>query len=280
MDFASKGEGAMSRRLAIALSMFLVAAMLAAQTKRKPLLVELEWVPQENTGQVTPMMDPKLASRPFKLLPLVDGRDGDKSLIGENRENEKKPREVRTRSDVASFVDTTLRRSLKEWGLRLEEKADLVLDGELVRLFVMERNTYSAEARIRFRLQDPSGRRLWEGIVSGDATRWGRSLSKDNYNEEVSDSLKKAYAALLSDQGFQAAWEGRVQESGDRPSISASALKRRVLDLMKEGVGTPVIVGYVKTQRLNPGMSPEDIVDWKRSGIDESIVEAALSTNH
>jgi hypothetical protein len=55
-------------------------------------------------------------------------------------------------------------------------------------------------------------------------------------------------------------------------------LKQKVLALMKEGVGIQVIVGFVKTQRVNPAMSAEDILDWKRSGIEESIVEATLTT--
>jgi len=262
----------------MALSLMLSPWVVEAQAKRKPLVLALEFIPQENVTEAAPTMDAALASRPLSLLPVVDGRETDRTLIGENREDERKPREVRTHSNVADFVSRTLRQCLTEWGIRLQDGEDLVLTGELVRLFVTERNTYFGEARIRFKLQNPQGQVLWEGIVSGDARRWGRSLSKDNYNEEISDSLKKAYAALLSDKGFQAAWAGRPNERGEKPSITAAVLKQKVATLMNEGVSTSVIVNYVRSQRVTPPITAEEIVDWKRSGIPEAVIDAVVGT--
>ena len=45
---------------------------------------------------------------------------------------------------------------------------------------------------------------------------------------------------------------------------------------MQEGVGTDVIVAYVKS-RLAAALSAEEIVDWKKSGIAEPVIEAAIA---
>jgi len=46
---------------------------------------------------------------------------------------------------------------------------------------------------------------------------------------------------------------------------------------MQEGVGTDVIVAYVKSRRVSAPLSAEEIVDWKRSGIAEPVIEAAIA---
>ena len=90
------------------------------------------------------------------------------------------------------------------------------LKGEITNLLVTEENTYSTAVAMRFRLEDPSGAVLWEGIATGDAHQWGRSFEEENYNEEISDVLKRTYANLLSNPSFQAAWTGRRLEAGSR----------------------------------------------------------------
>ncbi|HEX4441098.1 MAG TPA: hypothetical protein VH854_13565 [Thermoanaerobaculia bacterium] len=59
--------------------------------------------------------------------------------------------------------------------------------------------------------------------------------------------------------------------------LSASELKSKILSLMQEGVGSDVLVAYVKTQRVSAPLTAEEIVDWKRSGIVEPVIEAAIA---
>ena len=56
----------------------------------------------------------------------------------------------------------------------------------------------------------------------------------------------------------------------------AARLKARILAMMQEGIGTDVIVAYVRGQRLKRKLTAEDVIDWKKSGIDERVIEAAL----
>jgi hypothetical protein len=108
--------------------------------------------------------------------------------------------------------------------VKIAPDADLMLKGAIVTLFVTEGNTYVANARLRFHLESRAGEPLWEGVASGDATRWGRPFSADNYNEEISDALKRAYADLLSNNALQDAWAGRTKGP---PAGGASISPRR-----------------------------------------------------
>jgi len=59
--------------------------------------------------------------------------------------------------------------------------------------------------------------------------------------------------------------------------LSIAELKAKILSLMQEGVGSDVIVAYVKSRRVAAALSAEEIVDWKRSGIAEPVIEAAIA---
>ena len=59
--------------------------------------------------------------------------------------------------------------------------------------------------------------------------------------------------------------------------LSTPELKAKIVALMQEGVGTDVIVAYVKSRRVAAPLSAEEIVDWKRSGIAEPVIEAAIA---
>jgi hypothetical protein len=62
-----------------------------------------------------------------------------------------------------------------------------------------------------------------------------------------------------------------------RGGIAPSALKEKVLVLMREGVGTDVIVAFVESNRISSALTAEEILDWKKSGIAEPVIQAALS---
>lgn len=42
------------------------------------------------------------------------------------------------------------------------------------------------------------------------------------------------------------------------------------------GVGEEVIVSYVKGVRIGPPLSAEEIVDWKKAGIADAVIRAAV----
>jgi hypothetical protein len=60
------------------------------------------------------------------------------------------------------------------------------------------------------------------------------------------------------------------------PAPDAAALKAQVLALMQEGVGADVIRLYVRSHALAAPLTADEIIDWKRSGIAETIIEATF----
>jgi hypothetical protein len=60
------------------------------------------------------------------------------------------------------------------------------------------------------------------------------------------------------------------------PSASASLLKSKILALMQEGVGTDLILSYVRANRLATALTAEEIIDWKKAGIAEAVILASF----
>ena len=56
----------------------------------------------------------------------------------------------------------------------------------------------------------------------------------------------------------------------------ASEFKAKILSMMEAGVGVEVIVAWVASQPERPPLSADDVIDWKKSGIDEKVIRAAL----
>jgi hypothetical protein len=241
---------------------------LAANEKQ----IRLRFTPKENVTANVPVLEGASAAHAIEIQPLVDARGlADLSLVGENREKDT-PRPVHATTSVAEFSTQVLRTCLTQWGVRVEPGA-LTLSGEIANLFVTEENTYSTQISVRFRLSDAAGNVLWQGVATGGAHQFGRSMSEENYNEQISDALKQTYANLLSNAGFQAAWAGKA--SGAK-AASPSDVKASILKMMGQNIDTGIIVGYVRGVSIDPALGPDDIVDWKTSGIPDEVLKAAV----
>ena len=185
------------RRLAV-LSMVLVPALVA--WGKKPLTdVALVWKPTEtltSTGGVAPTR--------IEFTQLGDPADQPK-LIAENRED-KEPKPVTTKDDVGGFVTSQARRIFTESGwTTVDQGGDVVLSGEVRRFFVEETDTYKGSVVLHIVARSRSGRVLWDGVVSGAASTFGRSYSMENYSEVLSDSLLRAVSSLIDNADFHKA---------------------------------------------------------------------------
>lgn len=74
-----------------------------------------------------------------------------------------------------------------------------------------------------------------------------------------------------------AAPAGTAASAPAAAGLTTSELKSKVLDLMHESVSTDVIVAYVKSRRVATALTADEIIDWKKSGIAESVIEAAIA---
>jgi hypothetical protein len=57
----------------------------------------------------------------------------------------------------------------------------------------------------------------------------------------------------------------------------ASEFKAKILSMMEASVGVDVIVAWVASQAERPPLSADDVIDWKKSGIDEKVIRAAVA---
>ncbi|MFN7976449.1 MAG: hypothetical protein U0166_29630, partial [Acidobacteriota bacterium] len=145
-----------------------------------------------------------LSSVRLTVGPVTDRREkpGD---IGVNIEDGREI-PVRSGSDVAAFVRGIVKKELAAFGIAIADSGSgPSLDVDIQTLWVEEDQIYKGQVKLRFTLKGADGKELWAGIVSGSATRWGRSKSKDNYNEVISDSLGDALENLVGESGFGAA---------------------------------------------------------------------------
>ncbi len=58
--------------------------------------------------------------------------------------------------------------------------------------------------------------------------------------------------------------------------VGVNQMKAKILEMMKAGVGTEVIVAYVKGEKLKTKLTSNEIIDWKKAGIDDKVIQAAL----
>jgi hypothetical protein len=214
---------------------------------QKELTVQLAFVPQEGVQITSPDLTPALLEIAIDQRIEDARRQEDQRLIGRATGRDDKPFPVRADRDVTEFVRETLAMVGREWSLKLEKPHGRSLTLQIARFWVDENrkavgSMYGAEVKLAFALKDASDRLLSEGIASGSAHRYGRAHSKDNANEVLSDALKEAYSAVLSDSGLQNAWASGKRNTGASTKAPAPESPeerlRKLDDLLKKGLIT------------------------------------------
>lgn len=281
-----------SWKIVFASGLILLAAARAQAKDSSPFTVALKYVPQESVGSTSVMLAPGLGDRAV-VLSLADGRPGaDPAVIGENA-NDDQTTPIRASNDPLAWANEVLKKTSTDWGVKTADKAPLTLAGKLVRLRVLESrkavgSTYTSEVQVSFALKDARGGTLWEGVVAGDATRYGRKLSEENINEVLSDATKQAYANLFNTSALQDAWGGKGKAVAT-PSATASApapaaptvapadLLADLVKLKKQGFSTDLLVDYVNQKSLTKTLSADDMGKWKAAGMPDEVLKAALA---
>jgi len=60
------------------------------------------------------------------------------------------------------------------------------------------------------------------------------------------------------------------------PSPASAELKKQILDLMQEGIGTDVIRSFVRAHPLSTPLGAAEIIDWKKAGIPDTVIDATF----
>jgi hypothetical protein len=279
----------MIRKGKATLLVLLLALAVSPATAKElgPFNITLRYSPQESTGTSVPTLMMGISDKPVKLS-MADGRTiADPAVIGDSTDDDDRVWPVRAASDVVAWANEVLVKNAGEWGIRVADDAPLQAQGTLLRFMVNESNKpvgsmYTADVRVGFKLLDADGRLLWEGTAAGDATRYGKSRNQDNVNEVLSDAIKEAYATALGDPAMQNAWLGK---SGPVATPSATPAEARMtpdemlaelLKLKKQGFDTDLLVGFVNQKSLTSSLTADDMVKWKKEGMPQEVIQAAL----
>lgn len=167
--------------------------------------VPLQWKPTSDLVSLG-VRQPTEASIQFETFQDVRT---DKHAIGENREDENKPKPVTTNDDVGAFVSTHMRQLFDRANFKtVDSNGAIIIKGEVRQFFVRETSTYQSEVDVHLTVVDASGKTLWSGLASGDSTRFGRSYKLENYYEELSDAIVNTVSSLLKSDEFQKALGG------------------------------------------------------------------------
>jgi hypothetical protein len=169
-----------------------------------PLTVPLEYRPNKSeplSGSIN-ATDVKVF-----LEPIADRRQ-DKEAIGKNNEGSTPVPVYGAGKTPPEFFHDVMEQELKNFGIdfvEAAEAADRVITIELTRFFTDEGGTYKGEVRATASVKDKAGRPMWKGQVAGDGENYGRSLSRENYQQTFSDATRNAIRSLVTNSGFQQA---------------------------------------------------------------------------
>ena len=187
--------------------LFAVLLAVAFSAEAKTTLLEhvpLQWKPTSTLQLGTTQM----SQAAIQFAMFQDVREN-KLTIGENDEDAE-PRPVTTSDDVGAFVGAHMRELFQHAGLKtVDSDGAVTIQGEVQQFFVRETNTYRSQVAVRLTVLSRDGRKLWSGLASGDASRFGRSYKVENYYEGLSDAIVNTVSSMLQSTQFQAALSGR-----------------------------------------------------------------------
>ena len=192
------------------LASLLLSVSLVASSKTKLLEhIPLQWRPTSDLQLGTTQM----TASPVMVATFTDDRDS-KEVIGENREDDE-PKPVTTTDDVGAFVSMHIRQLFDEAGIKtVDSNGAVTIRGEVKKFFVREKGTYKSDVAIHLTVIDQDGKTLWNGLASGEATRFGRSYKAENYYEVLSDAVVNTVSSMLQAADFQKAISGHAIGSG------------------------------------------------------------------
>ena len=116
-----------------------------------------------------------------------------------------------------------------------------------------------------------------EAASSGSTMGWWPFGAKKPKPAAPSTPSSAASSTPSSASAASGAPKAPAPASPPAGGLASPELKSKILLLMREGVGTDVIVAYVKTSRPASPLTAEEILDWKKSGIAEPVIQAALT---
>jgi len=303
------------RTIRLAASVLVCSLVLAAAPALagEDLIIPLKFIPTSKPGSVHAELREGISNKPVALTiedsRMVTARD----LIGDGTGGKDDTFRIRYAGHLPSYLKTTLQDRFNAWGIQFDEKSDLVLQIRTTRFYVHETHaffgsTFTGEVQLPWTLADRSGHVFATGTAMGNGKTKGRWRNPVNCEEVLADALLQAASAVASDAKLQDAWiaakpapapvavaaaaparplppvamaipPSRMNSKAAPPSLAKTPaqLLVDVNRLRRQQLGTSVLVDFVNKQTLATGFSANDLVAWKKAGVPEPVMRAALS---
>ena len=187
------------RSLTLALALSIVAtAFLMAQVA--PLHLRFAY-----DGGTDPEK-PKPAGQTLAIGTITDARSlEDPMQVGECQAIGPSATPVTSLTPVPEFVKQALQVSLAKWKVNVSPEADRVLRCEVLQFWVLEKQRFAANVRLRFVLEDRNGTVLFDRALANDDSTWGKTCSEKNYIQVLSLATQRAIVDLFNNREFREA---------------------------------------------------------------------------
>ncbi len=193
------------------LYVIVLVIMLSGCAANSYLDVPLTWKPTNDIYDSETTTLSGVYSHKFKIMAFSDLRENKKEIA---KNIEKSPEKVvTTRDDVAEWCGSRFSTIVKQHGFNVvENDASIIITGDIIRFYVTEDSVYKADIGIKMTAKNATGKVLWQGMMIGKATRFGRSYKLENYYETLSDAYINAVNGLLKNQDFKLALQKQTPQ--------------------------------------------------------------------
>jgi len=302
-------------RLIGAVTAALLALTSAPVRAGDDLIIPLKFIPTKKPEKVMPTLREGISNKPIAIV-IEDARQvKSKDLIGEGTGMGDDTFRIRFAGFLPSYLKTTVQDRFGAWGFQTDEKSKLVLTIKVTRFHVAERHAFygsifTAEVQLPWTLADRAGTVFASGTALGTGKTKGRWRNPVNCEEVLADALQEASSIAAGDATLQNAWLAAVPQGAPAPVAAAPAAPARprvpvgstlvpvrdeprrastrtvaktpaqlladVTKLRRQQMGTPVLVDFVSKQTLATAFSANDLLAWKKAGVPEPVMQAAL----
>ena len=171
----------------------------------KNMTIDLQWLPSTDIDKIDEIDFSKILNHTF-FLDVIDKRTTGNE-IGRNEEDKDKGliKKVFTKSDITSFIKTNTNKCLSKYAIELsgKESADITIQLEVLDYYVLEESTYKGMLKTKVTLLSKEGNSLVKTLTVGESKPWGKSFSKDNYLNALSNCIIENTSAILSNKEVQ-----------------------------------------------------------------------------
>jgi hypothetical protein len=300
-------------RASLAVTAAVLSLAVGVAIAGEDLVIPLKFIPTTKPGAVKASLKEGVSSKAIAIA-VQDGRTvGSRDIIGEGTGNGDDTFRIRYAGHLPGYLKTTIQDRFNAWGVLFDDTSDLALMIRVTRFHVREthaflNSTFTAEVQLPWILADRAGHVFAEGTAMGTGSTKGRWRNPVNCEEVLSDALQEAAAVLVGDAKLQDAWLAAKPEPAPASMTSSapaapplkpvamavpasrvhsktapatlpktpSQLLTDVTRLRRQQLGTDVLVDYVSKQTIATSFSADDLVAWKKAGVPEPVMRAAL----